>query len=98
MIDCARKHILHLCQQLNKSRQHVFGSIVGDSFETNNYFLPDLLKMKYDSTKSGGRDERLIEDGEHFGYWKIITEITGDTSAAENFLIEVCFSSFFKFF
>src|SRR5689334_6948538 len=93
MIDCARNHILNLCDQLHKSSKHVFSEIFGDDFGTSNFFSSDFVKMKYDPNKIGRREEMLVEDGEHFGVKELIYSITSGAPRA-NYLLEVGIFSF----
>jgi hypothetical protein len=93
MIDCARNHILNFCDQLHKSRKHVFSEIFGDDFGTSNFFSPDFVKMKYDHNKIGRHEEMLVEDGEHFGMKELIDSITSGAPYA-NYLLEVGIFSF----
>ncbi len=95
MIDCTRSHIQNLCDQLHKTRKHVFSASCGDDFGSSNYFSPDFVKMKYDHNKIGSREERLVEDGEHFGDKELVDSIASAApDSVVNFLLEVTFYRF----
>jgi hypothetical protein len=87
MIECARKHILCLCDELHEMRNNVFNACGRGDFESA-YFAPDLVHLKYVNRTFGGSDGYWNKVGEVFGHKELIDEIT--TVNKRNILLEVC--------
>jgi hypothetical protein len=89
MIECARKHILDLCDELHETRNNVFNTCGKGDF-VSGYFTPDLVHLKYDNRTFGSPDGRWNKVGEVFGHKELIDEITTDNNERRDILLEVC--------
>ena len=89
IIECARKHILRLCDELQEQRNHVFNNCGSGDFESA-YFAPDLVRLQHDNRTFTGTDGRWNKVDEVFGHKELIDEITTDNDKRRNILLEVC--------
>jgi hypothetical protein len=89
MNECARKHILCLCNELHEMRNNVFNNCGRGDFESA-YFAPDLVRLQYNHRAFAGPDGWWNKVGEMFGHKELIDEITTDNNKRRNILLEVC--------
>jgi hypothetical protein len=89
MIECARKHILRLCDELHETRNNVFNACGSGDFE-NGYCTPDLVHLQYNYQTFDSLDGCWSKDGEVFGHKELIDEITTNNNERTNILLKVC--------
>jgi hypothetical protein len=89
MIECARKNILCLCDELHKTRNNVFNTCGSGDFEST-YFTPDLVHLQYNNRTFDGSDGCWNKVGEVFGHKELIDEITTNNKKRRNILLSVC--------
>jgi hypothetical protein len=88
MIECARRHILHLCDNLHEQHKSVFSACNFDNFECG-YITPDLVKLQYDDRTFSSPDGRWKKVGESFGHNELVQEIVEEGNRRKNILVEV---------
>src|SRR5690349_7640726 len=85
MVKRAKIHIQTYYKRLLKQRQDVFPNGGSGDFK-NDYFAPDLVKMKF---KESSLDQ-WIEDGPHFNHNDFLIQIINNNqTTTNNILIEV---------
>jgi hypothetical protein len=89
MIECARQHILCLCDELHETRNNVFNTCGRGDFESA-YFAPDLVQLQYNNRIITGPDGCWNKIDEVFGHTELIDEITTDNNERRNILLVVC--------
>jgi hypothetical protein len=97
MIECTRRHILHLCNDLHEQYKNVFSACTFGDFERG-YITPDLVKLQYDNQTFSGSDGRWTKVGQSFGHNELIQEIVGEKERRKNILVEVFRKCYFTMF
>src|SRR5690349_15405896 len=96
MIECARRHILCLCDELHEMRNKVFNTCGRGDFESA-YFAPDLVHLQYRNIYGADEDGGIPlptigyiswhKFGNVFGHKELIDEITTNK---RHISLEVC--------
>ena len=85
MAERAKTHIQASYNRLLKQRQVVFPTGGSGDFK-NDYFAPDLVKMKFKESSI----DQWTEDGPHFNHDDFLTQIINNNqTTTNNILVEV---------